>query len=233
MTRIPWWLPTILAAMAGGMAWGIRGQYGHETGAMIAGLLVSLTVVFLLSPQSSTLSAARTIAWCTVAMGIGGTMTYGQTVGLTHDAPLVGNWAALRWGMLGLAIKGSLWIGFGGLFLGMGLSGVRYRPTEILCLLLVMLGASYIGIRFLNEPFDPESRVLPWIYFSDDWHWEPEGGFTPRRETWGGLLFALGVALTYIGVMKKDRLARKMGLWGLLGGALGFPGGQSVQAFYV
>jgi hypothetical protein len=27
----------LLAAMAGGLAWGIRGQYGHETGAMMAG----------------------------------------------------------------------------------------------------------------------------------------------------------------------------------------------------
>jgi len=28
--------------MAGGLGWGIRGQYGHEAGAMIAGLLVRL-----------------------------------------------------------------------------------------------------------------------------------------------------------------------------------------------
>ncbi len=32
----------LLTAMAGAMGWGIRGQYGHETGAMIAGVLVSL-----------------------------------------------------------------------------------------------------------------------------------------------------------------------------------------------
>ncbi len=32
----------MLGAFAGGMGWGIRGQYGHETGAMIAGLLLSL-----------------------------------------------------------------------------------------------------------------------------------------------------------------------------------------------
>ena len=31
-----------LAAAAGGLGWGIRGQYGHETGAMIAGVLVGL-----------------------------------------------------------------------------------------------------------------------------------------------------------------------------------------------
>ena len=30
----------LLGGMAGGMAWGIRGQYGHETGAMMFGVLV-------------------------------------------------------------------------------------------------------------------------------------------------------------------------------------------------
>ena len=33
----PLWLVMLATAMAGGMGWGIRGQYGHETGAMIAG----------------------------------------------------------------------------------------------------------------------------------------------------------------------------------------------------
>ena len=44
----PLWLVMMTAAMAGGMGWGIRGQYGHETGAMIDGVLVSLVLVFLL-----------------------------------------------------------------------------------------------------------------------------------------------------------------------------------------
>ena len=41
-------------------------------------------------------------------------MTYGQTIGLTQDEALIGNWAALRWGLLGLFIKGAVWIGFAG-----------------------------------------------------------------------------------------------------------------------
>ena len=41
-------------------------------------------------------------------------MTYGQTVGLTHDAELVGNWQALGWGLLGLFIKGGHLDRFGG-----------------------------------------------------------------------------------------------------------------------
>jgi hypothetical protein len=38
----------VCTAMAAGMGWGIRGQYGHETDAMIAGALTSLVLVLFL-----------------------------------------------------------------------------------------------------------------------------------------------------------------------------------------
>ena len=81
-------------AMAGGMGWGIRGQYGHETVATIAGVLVSLVLVFLFCPGNRSIHVVRAAALGTIAMGFGGSMTYGQTVGLTHDGPLRGDWAA-------------------------------------------------------------------------------------------------------------------------------------------
>ena len=95
----------LLTAMAGGMGWGIRGQYGHETGAMVAGVLMGFTLVLFFWPQATSLSAARVVALTVLGISFGGSMTYGQTVGLTHDSPLVGNWAALRWGMLGWATR--------------------------------------------------------------------------------------------------------------------------------
>src|SRR5262245_8936307 len=124
--RDPHLLAAVLfPALAAGMGWGIRGQYGHETGAMIAGALAALTLVLLFASHFSSVTGARAAALMAAAIGIGGSETYGQTVGLTHDKELVGHWAALTWGMLGLALKGGLWIGFGGAFLGMGLGGKR------------------------------------------------------------------------------------------------------------
>lgn len=229
---VPCWQPVLFAALAGGMAWGIRGQYGHETGAMIAGLLVSLTLVFLLCPHASLLNMARAVALGTVAMGFGGSMTYGQTVGLTHDAPLVGNWAALRWGMLGLSIKGAAWIGFAGVFLGMGLSGIRYRSREMLLIMLSLIGLYFLGIYLFNSPFNPAEKQLPRLYFSDHWHWEPDTYGRPRFECWGGLHLALIALIAYVGLYRKDRLAPRLTFWGILGGAIGFPLGQSLQAYH-
>jgi len=222
----------LFTALAGGMGWGIRGQYGHETGAMLAGLLVALVLVYLFGYHLSSLSAARAVALATVAIGFGGSMTYGQTLGLTQDAPLIGNMAALRWGLLGTFIKGSIWIGYFGLFLGLGLGGKKYTMVEMALALIVAIFLFYLGIYVLNQPFDPASKKLPSIYFSDHWHWEPGETLKPRREQWGGLLFALGWLIAYTGFIKKDLLARNMVLWGMLAGGLGFSLGQSVQAYH-
>lgn len=226
----------LLAALAGGMSWGIRGQYGHETGAMIFGVLVGFVIVLFYLPQASSLQAARAIGLLTLAIGFGGSMTYGQTIGLTLDPVIHGNLAdphwnvsAYRWGLIGLGIKGALWIGFGGLFLGIGLGGKRYRPWEMFCVGVALVGLFFLGRWVLNMPHDPENHRLPFFYFSEHWHWKPEGNLKPRREVWGGMLFALAGMLSYIGVVKRDRLAVNLCLWGLIGG-LGFPFGQYFQA---
>lgn len=218
--------------MAAGMGWGIRGQYGHETGAMIAGVLASLTVVVLFASHFSSLAGARAAALMAAAIGIGGSMTYGQTVGLTHDKELVGHWEALRWGMLGLALKGGLWIGFGGVFLGMGLGGKRYRFLEMVGVMLALLGLYCLGIWLFNLPYDPENKLLPRLYFSDHWYFEPNADLKPRREVWGGILMAWLGLTAYVRIVRGDRLALRLSLWGFLAGALGFPGGQSLQSYH-
>ncbi len=133
--------------------------------------------------------------------------------------------------MLGLALKGGLWIGFGGLFMGMGMSGKKYSPREMLWVGIALLGLFVIGRWMLNSPFDPDLRKLPAIYFSDHWQWEPAANVNPRVEIWGGMLFAMAGLVGYLGLVKRDRLAFQLGCWGIIGG-LGFPIGQAFQAAY-
>lgn len=227
-----WWT-LLLTAAAGGMGWGIRGQYGHETGAMIAGLMVALVIGLLYCRDQSSLFVARVAALAAVGISFGGSMTYGQTVGLTHDVELNGNWAALRWGMLGLAIIGGIWVGFAGVLMGVGLGGKRYRALEMVLLFLVLLAVYFLGVFLLNEPFDPAARKLPSVYFSDDWRWEPDKqDMVPRRECWGGLLLALAALWTYVAFWKRDVVARNLGLFAFVFGAIGFPAGQCIQAYH-
>ena len=149
---------------------------------------------------------------------------------LTHDTPLVGNWASLRWGMLGLAIKGGGWIGFSGFFLDLGLGGKRYRPFEMFLLIIGMLTAVVAGWWLFNSPHDPENKCLPLLDFSDHWKWEPGVELKHRPEIWGGLWYTLVTGILYATLVKKDVLARNLALWGTIGGSLGFPLGQALQA---
>ena len=215
------------------MGWGIRGQFGHETGAMIAGVLVGLVLVFLFGRGANKTTAARAAALGAIAIGIGGSMTYGQTIGLTQNQVLIGHWEAWRWGMLGLGLKGAVWIGFAGLFFGMGLGGVRYSWRQMIGLMVAMGALYLVGVWLLNSPHDPANRVLPRIYFSASWRWQPDAGpeLRPRPEVWGGLLFALLGAWIWAGWVRRDVLARRLALWGMAGG-LGFPLGQCLQSWH-
>jgi hypothetical protein len=226
-------LTLLLAAAAGGMGWGIRGQYGHETGAMIAGVLIALVVGLLYCRNYSSLFTARMVALTAIGISFGGAMTYGQTIGLTHDPELVGNWAALRWGMLGLFVKGGIWFGWAGLLMGIGLGGRRYAVAETLLLILFLMALYLAGLYLLNEPFRPDARDLPRIYFSDSWTWEPDhADLQPRRECWGGLLAALVGGWAYVVVIKRDAIARNLALFGFVSGAIGFPLAQCLQAYH-
>ena len=222
----------LLTAMAGGLGWGIRGQYGHETGAMIAGVLVALALLLTLLRPGNPLSAARIVAFTAIGISMGGMMTYGQTVGLTHDVPLVGNTDALTWGLFGLAIKGGVWIGLAAVFLGMAMGGPRYRTGDWVAVSVLMLFAFFAGHYFLNQPFAPQAGKLPAWYFSDHWKWEPGVELAPRPEKWGGLAAALLAVILYALLVRGDGLVLRLGLWGMLAGAIGFSGGQSVQAMH-
>jgi hypothetical protein len=178
----------------------------------------------------SSLCAARAIALFTVGISLGGSMTYGQTLGLTQNSALIGNWSALGWGLLGVFVKGGIWIGLGTAFLGLGISGRRYRPWEILAVLAAMLLLFVLGVWLLNRPFDPAERNLPSIYFSADWYWEPHAELKPRPECWGGLLMAWVGLVAYLQLVRHDRIARNLAAIGFVAGGVGFALGQSVQA---
>lgn len=213
-------LAVLLPALAMGLGWGIRGQFGHETGAMVPGALVGLALAVVSQRELGTGAALRLGAVGALACSLGGVMTYGQTLGLVHNRP---GTPTRWWGLLGCAVKGSVWIGLTGAFLGMVGGGQVYRPGEVGLLCLGLTAVAAVGLRVLNRPHEP-GRRLPDIYFSkrDDER--------PRPEYWGALWLALAALLLYL-MCRGDRFAVAMGCWGILGGTVGFAGGEWLQAW--
>lgn len=209
-----------LPALAMGLGWGIRGQFGHETGAMVPGALVGLALAAVSSRSPDGATALRLAAVGALACSLGGVMTYGQTLGLVHDEP---HSPTRRWGLLGAAVKGAVWIGLTGAFLGMVGGGVRYAPGDVALLLVALAIAARAGLLLLNRPHDPP-RALPRLYFSK--RHDPR----PRPEFWGGLWAAFLALLAYL-TARGDWFAVQLALWGVVGGAAGFTGGEWLQAW--
>ena len=217
---VPKWVKVALPAAAMGLGWGIRGVFGHQRGAMAPGALLGLALGVVSDNPEVRKAALRLGAIGSSAMAFGGKMTYGQTIGLTLEEEYKDQRVL---GYTGLAIKGAVWIGLAGAFLGMGVSKKRYSALEVGALLLAMFGAYQVGVKQLNRPHQPPDK-LPAIYFSK--RTDP----VPRPESWGGFWAALLLLEAYL-LARGDRDAAKLGAWGMLAGGLGFPAGQAVQAW--
>ncbi|UCH35367.1 MAG: hypothetical protein JSV65_03175 [Armatimonadota bacterium] len=202
------------------LGWGIRGQIGHERGAMIPGSLAGLSLAFTSADPEVHRRTGLLGAAGAMGTSFGGTETYGQTLGLSHGPTRAETY---WWGLLGCAVKGGAWIGLSGTYLGMAASDRDYGPLEMMWLTAQSTALWHLGVEMVNRPHEPPDN-LPRIYFSG------RAADKPRPEVWAGQWFALLGLLGYA-LVKRDTRTLIMGAYGILGGAAGFAGGQAVQAW--
>ncbi|MFZ5926074.1 MAG: hypothetical protein ACOYX1_01380 [Acidobacteriota bacterium] len=204
------WLWLALPALAMSLGWGLRGFIGGgPLGAMIPGAMIGLAAAALLRQERQ---AAWLAACGAVGFGLGGQMTYGQTVGLSLQPE------TFWWAMLGFALKGGAWGLGGGAVLGAGLLRGRdgWHDRRFLWGLAGMLAATWAGWRLVNAP--------KLVYFSDPLN-------KPREEVWAGLLAGVLVFLICAAHGPLLRVAWRFALWAGAGGALGFPLGAALQVW--
>ena len=193
----------LFPAIAMLLGWGLRGYIGGGPyGAMIPGCFVALSICLLLGYKVET--AAMAAVFGAMGIGLGGEMTYGQTLGFLRDPE------TLSWGVLGCTVKGGTWGLLGGTLLGLGLNRDTYSRKTIILGLLIMVEAFVLGREFINEP--------KLIYFSNL-------ADRPRDESWAGLLvsaLALLAFLRYKGSAGEFRVPLRFAIFGCAGGAIGF-----------
>ena len=135
-----------LAALAMSLGWGIRGDYGHEAGAMIPGALLGLSIC-LASGREDWWRRASLMGMCgAIGWAFGGQMSYGQITGYTASS----SWPDVFYGYACLFVIGGLWAGIGSAILAMSVTQpasylARFaRPLVILW--LVWLAISLSGL---------------------------------------------------------------------------------------
>jgi hypothetical protein len=106
-----------------------------------------------------------------------------------------------------LYLKGAVWGGIGGLFIGAALGERRYTTAQLLLAINLALAASFVGYIAINEP--------KLVYFSG------HGLDAPRQEGWAGL-WCFYLALLALAARMRDRTAVRFSVAGMLGCGAGF-----------
>jgi hypothetical protein len=103
----PFYLLTALSLWIG---WGIRGNFGHEYGAMIPGALASMAVVLLSGRADWHERIAYFAMFGALGWSFGGSISYMQVVAYTHS----GDSLSVLYGFVCLFVIGFLWAALGG-----------------------------------------------------------------------------------------------------------------------
>lgn len=196
------WMFIFYPALAMMLGWGLRGHIGGGPfGAMIPGAMVALTLCILLKLPSS--ASSIIIVFAVIGIGLGGQMTYGQTLGFLIKPGTV--W----WGNIGTTLKGAIWGLLGGTVFSMGFVYRKLQGKTIITALLLMMLGMFLGYKLVNEPM--------LLYFSDP--------SNPRSESWAALLTGAIFLLIYLkfrtNIINFNIISR-FALWGTVGGGLGF-----------
>ena len=202
-TNFSVWTYVLFPGIAMLLGWGLRGHIGGGPfGAMIAGAMVALAISMLLGFRAGFTSLI--VVFGIVAVGLGGEMTYGQTLGFLRKPE------TMWWGNLATTVKGAVWGLGAGAILGLGLIHKRIPRKIILIALIMLVIGILIGFKLIND--------TRFIYFSDPIN-------KPRDESWAGLLFGAVAVLIYLKLKIQTtefKIVLRFAKWGLISGGLGF-----------
>ncbi|MBT7098040.1 hypothetical protein HN937_11735, partial [Candidatus Poribacteria bacterium] len=167
LTDIPWQM-IALTVMSLSLGWGIRGNFGHESGAAMPGALAAMAVA-LMSGRPDWWERAHLFAmFGALGWSLGGSMSYMQVIAFTHS----GHTPSILYGFANLGVIGFCWAALGGL--GVGVAALFDGATLALFglpIVLVLAGWALQemvvdAIAFRNAGRRHESRLY---WYDTDW----------------------------------------------------------------
>lgn len=143
-----------LVALSLSIGWGIRGNFGHEAGAMMAGVL-SATAVAVLSRRDDWQNRVGYFAMLGgLGWGFGGSIAYMYPISFTES----GHTASTYYGYFSLFLEGGLWCGMGAAGTALAAAMPLGRLTKFitpLCFVLAAMGLKH----FIEAPL--EGLLIP------------------------------------------------------------------------
>jgi hypothetical protein len=153
-----------LVALSLSIAWGIRGNFGHEAGAMIAGVLSATAVAILSGRDDWQNRVAYFAVFGGLGWGFGGSIAYMYPISFTES----GHTASTYYGYFSLILEGGLWCGMGAAGTALAATMPLRRMTRFFVPLCFVLAAMALKL-WIEGPL--ESFLAPTASGSDDtWH---------------------------------------------------------------
>ncbi|NRB50770.1 MAG: hypothetical protein HRU41_24085 [Saprospiraceae bacterium] len=197
--------PLLFTALALGLAWAVRGHFGHEWGAAWAGGIGTLAIVLLSGRKDWQQKAPIIGSLGAMGWAIGGMMSYGMVIGYCRGTDIGNVW----YGYTMLAVIGGLYGFLGGGFVGLGLSETENRKPAWASLIAQMVAGAYLFWGF--------------FIFQLEWFMTP-----PRSELWAACLGA-AVAMAWFLYREGYPAAAKVAIYTGLGAGFGFAFGNFIQ----
>ena len=158
---------SLCTALALSIGWGIRGNFGHEFGALLPGGLAAMTGA-LLAGRADWL---RSVAWFgflgALGWSFGGSMSYMQVIGYTHS----GHSGTVAYGFASAFLIGFLWAAMGGAGTAMPILWSRRQLGSLLpALITVAVVWTLQSLVEARLEGDPDFRHQDPLYWYDtDW----------------------------------------------------------------
>jgi hypothetical protein len=159
----PGWAYYVLASLALSVGWGIRGNFGHEYGAMIPGALAAMAVVLLSGRVDWHRRVAYFATFGALGWSFGGSISYMQVVAYTHS----GHSPSVLYGFACLFVIGFLWAAPGGAGTALAAFADRDRLTELFAPMTAVFLAWWLQGLVLVPWLSRAGYDLDW--FDTDW----------------------------------------------------------------
>jgi len=163
----------LLAALSLSIGWGIRGNYGHEAGAMFPGAITAIAVCLVSGREDWRQRVAYFALFGALGWAFGGSISYMHAIAYTHS----GQYESQLYGFYALFLIGFLWAALGGA--GTALPAVLDRGslTEMfkpLALLIALWALMYFALEPIENRFAPvpdgnTRQASPLYWLDSDW----------------------------------------------------------------
>src|SRR5690606_19446829 len=127
--------------------WGMRGNFGHESGAWIPGALAAMAVALLSGRDDWRRRVHFFALFGGLGLGFGGSIAYMYTISFSASE----HWSTAWYGYLAVFLVGGLWCGLGGGGTALAATATRERLTGLVAPMIFAIAALALH-KVIEEP---------------------------------------------------------------------------------